>query len=85
MRRWGKANSSLVHHIKTMVASKRAELASIRATLPRGEKAKSPSDLLGALVGAQMDVEAEEKVKSGQATAGLSDSEVIGNICKTNA
>jgi hypothetical protein len=64
-----------------MVAAKRSELSSIQSALPRGEKLKPPTDLLGALVASQMDVEAEESLVAGNAGAGLKDSEIIGNIC----
>jgi hypothetical protein len=49
---------------------------------PMGEKLKPPTDLLGALVASQMDVEAEESLVTGNKGSGLKDSEIIGNICE---
>jgi hypothetical protein len=71
--------------MKLMAAGRRAELQHEQAGLQAGEKIKPPMDILGALVASQMDVEAEEKVADGGMggnIAGLTDKEIIGNICE---
>lgn len=66
-----------------MIAAKRAELLAARANLPKGEILKRPSDLLGAIVAGQLDVEAEAGTDSkGKHNAGLSPDEVLGNACE---
>lgn len=65
-----------------MVNSKRAELERVRSLLPAGEKPKAPSDILGAIVASQIDVEDDAKLRSGDKKAGLSFDEIIANICE---
>lgn len=65
-----------------MVNSKRSELESAKRHLPTGEKIKPPSDILGAIVASQIDVEDEAKLRSGDKQAGLSFEEIIANICE---
>lgn len=65
-----------------MVNGKRAELELAKAHLPAGEKLKAPSDILGAIVASQIDVEDEAKLKSGGIQAGLSFTEIIANMCE---
>ena len=81
VRYLGNAQRSLIHHFRTMVNSKRSEIEISRSHLPVGEKMKAPSDILGAIVASQIDVEDEAQLKSsGDKKAGLSYDEIIANI-----
>lgn len=82
VRRLGKAQRSLVHHLKTMIANKREELEAIEADLPAGEKMKPPTDLLGAIVASQMKVEEEARAETGSKVAGLTAEETVGSVCE---
>lgn len=83
LRRCAKAQRSLVHHIKTMLKTRREELNHEREVLPAGEKVKAPTDILGALVASQMEVEDEARMGKGEGKiVGLTDKEVFGNTCK---
>jgi hypothetical protein len=66
-----------------MVSAKRTQLEGERAYLPQGEKAKRPTDLLGALVAGQMSAEEEDSRLT--AKGGLTEEEVIGNVCELEA
>lgn len=68
----------MVHHIKRLIARRRKEIESERSNLPRGEKIKPPTDLLGALVASQLNAEAS----GGK---GLSAEELLGNVCELSA
>jgi hypothetical protein len=68
-----------------MVNTKRTEIEVTRALLPTGEKAKPPSDILGAIVASQIDVEDEAMLNHGDKKAGLSFDEIIANICKSSS
>ncbi|RXK36383.1 hypothetical protein M231_06349 [Tremella mesenterica] len=82
VRRLGNAQRSLRHHFKTMIATRRDALQAEQAGLGPQEKIKPPSDLLGAIVASQMDIEAEEKARGGKGTskAGLTSEEQMGNV-----
>jgi hypothetical protein len=86
-RRLAKAQKSLIHHMKTMASSRRLTLQHEREGLQPGEKVKAPRDILGALVASQMDVEQEERLRAGDEgiKVGLTDKEIIGNICWSSA
>ena len=64
-----------------MVNTKRSEIERIRLHSPAGEKMAPPSDILGAIVASQIDVENEAVVVNGDKKAGLSFQEIIANIC----
>lgn len=82
VRYLGKAQRSLVHHFHTMVNTKRAEIEATRALAPAGEKVKPPSDILGAIVASQIDIEDEALLNKGDKKVGLSFDEIIANICE---
>lgn len=65
-----------------MVNTKRTEIELTRALAPAGEKVKPPSDILGAIVASQIDVEDESMLARGDRKAGLSFDEIIANICE---
>ncbi|ORY34740.1 cytochrome P450 [Naematelia encephala] len=75
LRRCAKAQRSLVFHIKQMIASRQAKLTAEHAALDKNEKVKPPTDLLGALVASQIDVQRDQGMEKG-----LSESEIVGNI-----
>lgn len=81
VRYLGKAQRSLTHHFHTMVNTKRSEIEKIRIHSPAGEKLTPPSDILGAIVASQIDVEDEAAVTNGNRSAGLTFQEIIANIC----
>lgn len=87
VRYLGTAQRSLTHHFITMINTKRAELEQARSVLPKGEKLKAPSDILGAIVASQIDAEDEARLKSGSSgkQAGLAFDEIVANICKLTA
>jgi hypothetical protein len=64
-----------------MVNMKRAEIEKVRLHSPAGEKIAPPSDILGAIVASQIDVEHEAAMVTGDQKAGLSFQEIIANIC----
>jgi hypothetical protein len=64
-----------------MVRTKRSEIERIRIHSPAGEKVTPPSDILGAIVASQIDVEDEAAVVNGNRQAGLTFQEIIANIC----
>jgi hypothetical protein len=74
-----------VHHIKALIARRQGEIALEKAALPRGEKITPPTDLLGALVAAQIDVEDAAKLKTGEIQKGLTPEELLGNVCESCA
>ena len=83
LRRCAKAQRSLIHYIKETIRLRRENLNVERASLPTGEKLKAPSDLIGALIASQMEVEDEAMLgKSEAKIVGLTDMEIIGNTCE---
>lgn len=82
IRRLATAQESLLHHMKSLIARRQGEIGIEKASLPKGEKIKPPSDLLGALVAAQLDVEDANKLKSGEIQQGLTPEELLGNVCE---
>jgi hypothetical protein len=64
-----------------MVNMKRAEIEKVRLHSPPGEKIAPPTDILGAIVASQIDVEHEAAMVNGDQKAGLSFQEIIANIC----
>ncbi|KAJ0296905.1 hypothetical protein Brms1b_013666 [Colletotrichum noveboracense] len=77
MRRLGKAQRSLVHHIKAEKATaEQKHKARLASGAPQEEK--KYKDLFGALVAAKIDQETGTKDQPPQ--EGLSDSEIVGNI-----
>ncbi|KAI9150768.1 Cytochrome P450 2J3 [Paramyrothecium foliicola] len=72
VRRLGKAQSCMLHHLKSMVARRRTELAT-----DANGKQSMPRDVLGALVAAQAYGDATPHLVS---ESGLSEEEIIGNI-----
>lgn len=84
VRRLATAQISLIHHIKTLIANRGAEIQAERSGLGKGEKIRPPTDVLGAIVASQMDIEEEAKLSAGQqVNAGLTPSEIIGNVCES--
>ena len=64
-----------------MVNTKRTEIEKVRIHSPVGEKFAPPSDILGAIVASQIDVEDEAAITNGNRSAGLTFQEIIANIC----
>ena len=83
LRRCAKAQRSLIHYIKETIHLRRENLNVERASLPTREKIKAPSDLIGALIASQIEVEDEAMLgKSEAKIVGLTDKEIIGNTCE---
>ncbi|WWC73665.1 uncharacterized protein I206_107637 [Kwoniella pini CBS 10737] len=78
-RRMGYGQKKFLEYCYAMARSKRAELGALKEA---GEKAKAPTDLLGAIVHAQVIAEEESRVKNGSEAphVGLTEEEVIGNM-----
>ncbi|WWC65862.1 uncharacterized protein I303_108484 [Kwoniella dejecticola CBS 10117] len=79
-RRMGYGQKKFLEYCYAMARGRRAELGALREA---GEKAKPPTDLLGAMVHAQVLAEEEARVKNGTEAinVGLKENEVIGNMC----
>ncbi|WWC92831.1 uncharacterized protein L201_007790 [Kwoniella dendrophila CBS 6074] len=80
LRRMGAGQKAFFGYCYEMASSKRADLEALREA---GEKAKAPTDLLGAMVHAQLVAEEEARLENnGQDTpnVGLTEKEVIGNM-----
>ena len=66
-----------MHHLSLLIARRKSQLSVERNNLPKGEKVKPPTDLLGALVAGQLDAES-----SGDKSSGLTPEELLGNVCE---
>ncbi|WRT69728.1 uncharacterized protein IL334_006718 [Kwoniella shivajii] len=81
LRRMGQAQREFIGYCYEMARNKRAELATLKEA---GEKSKPPTDLLGAMVHAQVvaEEEARQSPESSAPLVGLKEDEVIGNMCE---
>ncbi|KAH9904074.1 cytochrome P450 [Xylariomycetidae sp. FL2044] len=76
LRRLGKAQRSMLYHLKKMIAARRSQFS-----LANGGKTQGASDLIGALVASQMQEEMNISSSNDKtSSSGLTEQEVIGNI-----
>lgn len=68
----------MIHHIKALIDRRRKELTIETAALPKGEKIRPLTDLLGAMVASNLEHE------SGMTGQGLSAEELVGNVCESS-
>ncbi|OCF33552.1 hypothetical protein I316_04624 [Kwoniella heveanensis BCC8398] len=81
LNRYALARKCFHAHLYTMYNAKRAELSADFHT-EKNSRRDIPGDLMGSLVHSQLSVEEETRLEGGdRRLAGLTESEIIGNMC----